>query len=300
MRFISQALDRFWFKRAPATRLGLLRLLLGVYTLVYLAQRYKMFMKIAHTDPALFRPVGAVSYLKRPISARAFRRVLLATLIANVAFALGVRHRFSGPLFAGLLLWLLCYRNSWSMMYHSDNTLVLHTLILGLTPSADAVSIDALTRSAAHRRQPGTSWQYGWPIQLMNTVTTLTYFLAGVAKVKGPLGWRWASGEVLRSQIAVDALRKETLGGSGEAPRLIFYDQVPLLRALALGSLVTELAAPVAIVDRRLGRLWVLGAFLMHWGIYAMMRIKFRYQLSGLLFASFFDVERLTVIFDGS
>ena len=30
----------------------------------------------------------------------------------------------------------------------------------------------------------------------------------------------------------------------------------------------------------------------MHWGIYFLMRIKFRYQLLGLIFASFFDLER--------
>jgi len=31
----------------------------------------------------------------------------------------------------------------------------------------------------------------------------------------------------------------------------------------------------------------------MHWGIYFLMRIKFRYQLLGLIFATFFDLERL-------
>jgi len=31
----------------------------------------------------------------------------------------------------------------------------------------------------------------------------------------------------------------------------------------------------------------------MHWAIYFLMRIKFRYQLLGLIFASFFDLERL-------
>jgi hypothetical protein len=39
--------------------------------------------------------------------------------------------------------------------------------------------------------------------------------------------------------------------------------------------------------------IWAAGAFGMHWGIYFLMRIKFRYQLLGLIFASFFDLERL-------
>src|SRR5215207_1784841 len=39
--------------------------------------------------------------------------------------------------------------------------------------------------------------------------------------------------------------------------------------------------------------IWAAGAFGIHWGIYFLMRIKFRYQLLGLIFASFFDLERL-------
>lgn len=170
-----------------------------------------MLMKISRTDPALFRPVGVASMLEKPIPMWLFRGILAATLVANVAFVLGVWHRHTGPVFAGFLLWVMCYRNSWSMIYHNDNLLVLHALILGLTPSADAVSVDGILRdsqagfvsrlrgaASGPESDPRAGWRYGWPIRLMNTVTVLTYFLAGVAKVKGPLGWQWASGETLR------------------------------------------------------------------------------------------------------
>jgi hypothetical protein len=36
-----------------------------------------------------------------------------------------------------------------------------------------------------------------------------------------------------------------------------------------------------------------VNVFLMHWDIYMVMRIKFRYQLSGLVFAPFFEIERV-------
>ena len=39
--------------------------------------------------------------------------------------------------------------------------------------------------------------------------------------------------------------------------------------------------------------IWAAGTFGIHWGIYFLMRIKFRYQLLGLIFATFFDLERL-------
>lgn len=181
-------LEQVCFPQAPAGRLGLLRVLLGLYTLYYLGKRYRMLLRVAASDPALFQPVGVVRGMERPLPLPAFRALLHATLIANLAFLLGWRHRASGPLFGGLLLWLLCYRNSWSMIYHNDNTLVLHTLILGLAPAADAFSLDALRERggvpaddlpAALRSllRGDESWQYGWPLQLVNAVTLATYFL---------------------------------------------------------------------------------------------------------------------------
>jgi hypothetical protein len=127
----------------------------------------------------------------------------------------------------------------------------------------------------------------------MCTVTVLTYFLSGAAKVRGPLGWEWVGGEVLRSQIAVDGLRKELLGDG--APPLVFtlYNNVLLFMTMAVGTLAVERGAPVVLLDKRLTRVWAFGAFLMHWGIFFIMGINFRYQLSGVMFAPLFEVERL-------
>lgn len=295
MSSMLRLLDRYWFAGAPAERPAVLRVLVGAYALYYLGRRYGMLMKIARTDPALFAPVGVVSALEKPVPPETFRRILLATYLANVAFVLGWRRRQTGPLFAALLLWVLCYRNSWSMIYHNDNALVLHTIILGLAPSADAFSLDALASSPGGETEgcsSGPHWRYGWPLRLMSTVTVLTYFLAGVAKVAGPLGWRWGDGEALRSQIMADGLRKELLDEKASPLAYALHDKLPLFRALGVGSLALEVCAPLALLDRRLSRLWVLGAFGMHWGIYLLMQIKFRYQMAGLIFASFFPVER--------
>lgn len=312
MRHILSRLGRHWFAEAPAARLALLRLFVGVYALHYLGRRYGMLMKIARTDASLFHPVGAVSRLRKPVPVWVFRMILATTLVTNLAFALGVWHRRTGPMFAGLLLWVMCYRNSWSMIYHNDNLLVLHALILGLTRSADAFSVDSLLQGlpAGSERElssssqsassgPGSvpdpkgDWRYGWPIRLMNTVTVLTYFLAGVAKVKGPLGWQWASGETLRRQIGIDGLRKELLGDGAAPLASALYDKVRVFGALAAGSLVLELGAPGILPFKRLSKLWAVGAFSLHWGIYLTMKIKFRYQMSGLVFASFFDLDRI-------
>lgn len=289
-RRVMVGLDRAWFAPAPPSRLAVLRLTLGLFSLHYLWRRRRMFERVVATDPGLFKPVGVVSPLRRPLAPSDVRATVFATLLANVAFVLGLRHRVSGPLFGGLLLWLLSYRNSWSMVYHSDNPLVLHAIVLGLTPAADALSLDAMRRSPA-----GVSphWRYGWPIRLINAATALIYLLAGVAKLAGPMGWRWASGDALRSHIAVDGLRKELLGAIAPGlPRRLNRFR-PLFHVMAASSLVLELGAPLALLHPRLGQLWAVAAWLMHWGIYAMMGISFRYQMSGLLFVPFFVLGRL-------
>jgi hypothetical protein len=285
-----RALEAFWFEGAPATRPAVLRILIGAYVLCYLAPRYPMYMKIARSDPSLFKPVGVASSLDKPVPVGVFRGVLIATLVANVLFVLGFRHRHTGPLFAGLLLWVMSYRNSWSMIYHSNNALLLHAMILGLSRSADALSVDSLV-DATESKDP--HWRYGWPVKLMNTVTTLTYFLAGVAKVKGPLGWKWAGGESLRSQIAVDGLRKELYAGEAAPLAYALHKNLFLFTVMGVGSLVLELVAPATLASKRLSRLWALGALQLHWGIFFLMKIRFRYQLLGLIFAAFFDLDRV-------
>ncbi len=285
-----RAFDGFWFETAPARRPAILRILIGLYTLYYLAPRYSMYMKIARSDPSLFKPVGVAATLEKPVPVGVFRGLLIATFAANVLFILGFRHRYTGPLFAGLLLWVMSYRNSWSMIYHSNNVLLLHAMILGLSRSADALSVDSLV-DATKSKDP--HWRYGWPVKLMNTVTTLTYFLAGVAKVKGPLGWKWAGGESLCSQIAVDGLRKELYDGKAAPLAYTLHNNLFLFTIMGVGSLVLELAAPLFLVDKRLSRLWAVGAFQLHWGIFFLMKIRFRYQLLGLIFAPFFDLDRV-------
>ena len=294
MKSINQRLHDFWFEAAPATRLGMLRILLGVFAIGYLMPELDEFVKVAKSDPRLFDPVGVA--FGDPIGIELFHWLLRATMAAAVCFTLGLWHRITGPAFALLALWLFSYRNSWSMIYHSDNPVVLHALVLGFTRSADALSLDALFRD---RRQGTTaavervSWRYGWPIRLMCAVTVCSYFVTAVAKLSGPLGLAWMTGQALRSQMAVDAIRKELLGADPNAVSYALYEWVPLFTVLAIGSLAMEFFAPLALFNRRIGRIWAINMFLVHWGILVVMHITFHYQLWGVMFASFFRVERL-------
>ncbi|MGH3931522.1 MAG: hypothetical protein ACRDTF_16305 [Pseudonocardiaceae bacterium] len=283
------------FRPTPATRLGAVRLLVGGYSVYYLARRRRMLARIAKTDPELFAPVGPPRVLGRPLRSSTASRCTDATLAAGAAFTLGAGHRITGPIYSALLTWTLAYRNSWSMVFHNDNLLVLHAIVLGASRCADAVSMDAVARHGWRRAMSAGTvhGRYGWPLQAMNAVTAASYLLAGVAKVEGELGWRWALGGALRRQVAVDGVRKEVFGSAASPLAYLMYRHTEIFTAMAITSLVVELAAPVALISPRTGRLWALAAFGMHWGILAMMKIKFRYHLSGTAYLSFFDMDKL-------
>jgi hypothetical protein len=296
--------DRFWFAKQPATRLALLRIIIGSYALYDVTDRFNAFLRNTQTNPSLFDPVGPVAILSAPLEPSVFQALLVITVVLNVLFLLGWGHRLVGPLFGFALLWVLSYRNSWSMIFHTDNLLALHVLILGLTRSADALSLDALRRMPSSDRWPqllkGWSlrvpppdWQYGYAIRLLCLVTTLTYFISGMAKLLGPLGASWGVGESLRSQIAYDVWRKELL--VADPPTLIFglYEQLWLFTALGIGTFVIELGAPLAVLSGWIAALWIPSAYLMHQGIAQLMGIEFPYQLSGVAFAPFVPLNRV-------
>jgi hypothetical protein len=248
-----------------------------------------MLRNVARTDPALFAPVGPARVLRRPISPRIADALNDATLLSTVLFTLGVKHRLVGPLHSALLTWTLSYRNSWSMIYHDDNMLVIHTLLLGVSPAADAASLDALTT----QDRPPPHPRYGWPLQLMNTTSALAYFVAGIAKVAGPSGWAWARGDTMRRHIAVDGIRKYLYGGHITPAAYTLYRHRHLFTAMGVGTLVLELGAPLGLLHRKLGRSWAIAMFGLHWGVRIIMDIPFPYQLSGTSFAAWFDTERM-------
>ena len=276
---------------APANRLGLVRIVIGGYTLWYLRQQRGKFARLAASPGELFAPVGAARVLNSPLPAPVAARLVDATVVSSVLFTLGFKHRLVGPVHAALLAWTLSYRNSWSMIFHSENTLVWHTLVLGAARAADGVSLDALWAGAP---APGLWRRYGWPLQVMQTASAVTYLLSGVAKVAGPAGWGWARGNQMRRQVAIDRIYKDLFGSSrGATLSQALYPRPALFTAFAVATLILELGAPAALAHPKLARAWAGSAFGMHWGIRAIMGIRFRYQLSGASFAPWLALERI-------
>jgi hypothetical protein len=275
-----------FFDEVPAERLALVRILVGAYASVYLLVRAPVLADFRGMAEERFEPVGLAALLDAPLSPTAALVAWAACWLLCVAFTLGVWFRVIGPLCALALLWVTSYRTSWGMVFHTDNLLAMHVLALGFVPAcAESLSLDARKRV-----RPAPDARFGWPLWLMSAITVVAYLLAGVAKLKIS-GLHWADGEVLRSTMAHDAVRKAAVGSihSPLGAWLVQYGwPFPVLGAM---TLVLELGAPLALLGRRVAAAWVLGIWSFHLGVIATMAIAFPYPLSGIAFASFFPLE---------
>lgn len=285
------ALDRWWFPPVPALRLAAVRVLVTGFGLFWLQVCAVSSSALLHAPAERFEPVGPISLLSAPAPAAAIVVLWLLAVAAGVLALLGWRFRVTGPLFALGLLGVCSYRNSWGMIFHSENLLVMHALILAVLPASDAWSLDARRRAAGstpaiHDPSPA----YGWGLVLMTAITTLTYLIAGVAKLRNA-GAPWLEGDVLLAHVAWDNLRKIELGDLHSPLGALLSRHPAAFVPLAWLSVLLELGAPLALLHRRMLRLWALGMWSFHLGVALIMAIVFAYPLSGIAFAPIFAID---------
>ena len=298
-------LDRWWRPSVPAERLATLRILVGLFTFVYACARVMHFADYSRFQPEQFRPIGIVTFASGPLPGWLCWTLAIGLCASALAFVLGWRFRLTGPLCGALLLWVLTYHSSWGMVFHTENLLTLHVIVLAIAPSAEALSLDrrALERRALERQDreqqdrerthSAPQPRYGWPIKLMCALTACTYCIAGITKLRVS-GMDWVTTDLLRNYVAYDAIRKIELGSIHSPFGSWLASHATAFNLFALFSLVMELIAPLALFGRRIARLWVIAAILFHAGVLAVMAILFPYPLFGIGFASFFAVEKLS------
>lgn len=281
--------DTWFYAAMPAERLALLRACVGIYALIYLVSRAAHLNAPLRYSASSFAPIGIVRLIAQPLPPYCVYAVFGGAVLTGALFTLGVAYRLAAPLFALLLLWVLSYRHSWGMIFHTDNLLWLHVALLALAPAADAYAWGKPRSGAAF--VSGEQGRYGWAVRSMCLVTVASYLVAGLAKLS-ITGWSWAGGEALREQIAYDALRKIELGSihSPFGPWLL--TERWLFAPLSSFSLAVELLAPLALLGGRIASTWCVSAWLFHLGVLALMAIAFTYPLSGCAFLAFFPAER--------
>ena len=283
--------ERWLFRPAPPTRLAILRILVGVYAVIFLISRFPNFWSSADLPDRQFEPVGVLVPVGGPWSSTLARALVIIAIPLGVLFISGRWFRVVGPAFSLAFLVVTTYRLSWGHVIHTEHLPALHLLVLGFAPSAAAWSWGG-RRDARAQPRPDDHERFSFPVQVMALITIMTYMLAGIAKLRNG-GGDWLVGDVLRNQVAYDNLRKELLG-SWHSPlggRAVRYGW--MFPPFAIATVVVELGAPIAFLGGRWRTRWVAAAWGFHVGIAALMWISFPYPLVGLAYAPLFRVERL-------
>jgi len=279
-------LDSQFLAPAPAERLATVRVLTGAFAVIYLIARANVLGDF-RVQPGRFVGVGLASPLSGPVPAELQLAVFALCVVSGVLFTIGLRYRITGPVFAFLLLWVTSYRNSWGMVFHTDNLLVVHVIALAFSDAAAELSLDARGKTPVD-----DAGRFGWPLRLLMALTALAYLLAGIAKLK-IAGLSWTDGEVLRDHIAYDALRKSQIGSlySPLAGHLVQLDwPFPVLSWL---TILLELGGLFVLWSLPLRAAWAAGLWSFHLGVLISMVIAFPYPLSGVAFAALFPCEKL-------
>lgn len=276
----------WWFAPAPAERLAAVRILVGAFAVAWVGGRIWETYAVARLGGSHWKPIGVTKILGAPLPPDWVLLIAIVTTVALVAFTIGAAYRYTAPIAALGILWTLTYRNSFGMVFHTENLLVLHVIALALSPAADAWSVDS-RRGAPPQPEAG----YGWILKLLALVTALTYVLAGIAKLR-IAGLAWLDGEQLRNQIAVDNLRKALLGDAIAPLATPFLDHPSGFTVFSVMTIVLELSAPVVLLHPRVARLWALAAWGFHVGVVFLMNIWFPYPLLGLAYLPLLRAER--------
>lgn len=218
---------------APTTARQLVRARVALAALLGLRIALSPFPALAGQPAALFRPVSFLQVL----DAMPSRPVIAGLQVAGAGAAgLVLARRWPRAAFAVawlVLLVLAGLRSSLGKILHNDVLLLIGAFPLLFAPPVAESDLDRPARA-----------RYGWPLSVGLAAVSLSYFLAGVAKLRHS-GLAWVASDNMGYVMAA-------AGHSGKPawPEVaIWVSQQPwLTRAIAAGILGLELAFPVALL----------------------------------------------------
>lgn len=265
-------------RTSPAERLALLRIVVGTYALFFVIVRFPHLWNSTDYPSTRWESVGVLSPLSHPPASFITRSLVIIAIPVGFGYVLGWRYRITGPAFALLFLVITTFRFSWGSVLHTEHVVVVHVIIIGAASAHHAWAIETPVLNT--RITPNS---YHWAIETCAIATVIGYTVSGIAKLRYG-GWNWLSGDVLRNQIAFDNLRKILLGDiHSPIAGWIIRNDAPL-RVVAPLTVLFELFAPLALLHAVLRKIWVIGIWIFHVGVLALMAIVFPYQLTAIAY----------------
>jgi hypothetical protein len=281
------AWSAFWYGRGSARQLAAARVLLSAVALWMVLSRADLPSVLAFPEElwANVTPERRLRFLM--LFPLGVERVLYALLHATLACALlGVWPR-AACLASGLLLYHFA---PFETIVRTPNPYLrgltiptLGLLVLSFSRCGDALALSGLRSHAA----PAPSWQYAWPLRLVQVFFCQIYLFAGYSKLFAS-GFAWLASENVRGHLLV---LNQALSEPPEASWGYALARHPALcGAVGWAGLALELAFPLVLVSRAARLVLLPAAFAFHLANSALFRIFFQNVPLLLLFV---DWDRL-------
>ena len=220
--------------------------------------------------------------LLTPSGMLAFKSVLLLSLLLST---FGLLTSVSTKVSLLLVIFYEGLVRSFGHYNHDEMLAVYYLVVLAFVPCGDDFSLD---HWLGRKRAGQSSFAYGYPVLLMQSLMAWVYFSSALVKMR-VAGLKYLSADnlpVLAIFHSLDNLHDTSF-------RLAFWlPQVRVVLPFVVGLvLVWELFFPVAIVWRR-ARWWILGfGVLFHIATLFLMNIFFPYQLA--MYLIFVDWDKV-------
>ena len=253
---IGKKVDTYFFAEVQPTDLAIARILFYAFIFRYF---YKSDFSV-FADPSLkmaWLPISFFKYVPINSGSMDFTRALSVLWRCTLIFAvIGFCTPIAvfGSTLLGMFLIGLVY--NYGKIAHSTSLPLLLSLILCFSRCGDAWSIDAIVKRRLYGlAPPQPSGHYLWPLRLIQIYTTWVYFSAAYQKLT-LTGLAWVTSDNLQNLLHFC-----------HRPFGIWVSNHPgLCHVLAAWTLIIELAAPMALVNRKLTLLIVPNLILLHVG----------------------------------
>jgi len=276
------------FTSGSAMTLGVTRSVVSGTFLI--ATLVTSFSALGQLPVTILRPTGLMKVLPwnfydrllTPSGMFAFKSVLLLSLLLST---FGLLTSFSTKVSLLLVIFYEGLVRSFGHYNHDEMLAVYYLVVLAFVPCGDDFSLD---HWLGRKRAGQSSFIYGYPILLMQSLMAWVYFSSALVKMR-VAGLKYLSADNLPVLAIFHSL--DNLHDTGF--RLAFWlPQVRVVLPFVVGLvLVWELFFPVAIVWRR-ARWWILGfGVLFHIATLFLMNIFFPYQLA--MYLIFVDWDKV-------
>jgi hypothetical protein len=240
---LRNAWNRFWFAPEGPSNLGLCRAIFyGLLLLLYLFDDVSSWSTVSD---AFWFPITLFKWAHLPVLGTGPLFALdVVWKLALLACAVGLATRPASLVAFALGLYRLGLPHNYGKVHHFDAMIVLALGVLAFARIGDAWSLD---RRLARRRAPiAASGEYRWPVRAVWVILALTFFSAGVSKLRHG-GIAWVTSEhmsILLNQHAYQVAAEDPL----LADLGLYLSRYPAICSLlALTTVIAEAGYPLAL-----------------------------------------------------